>query len=163
MDRGLNAVDGSSVDRGLNAVRHVVTVKSGDTIVSLSQKYYRRADMILLDKILELNPRITNPHLILAQQKIKIPEITEASLVIPSPDGTCKVHLATFSRLEYANSYRDEPALKGKSIEIIPRKVSPGETWYRVVAGNFSNTDECLRVIGILKKKGLLVIPGKRS
>ena len=163
VDRGLNAVDGSSVDRGLNAVRHVVTVKSGDTIVSLSQKYYQRADMILLDKILELNPRITNPHLILAQEKIKMPEITELSLVILSPDGTCKVHLATFSRPEYANSYWDEPTLKGKSIEIVPRKVSPGETWYRVLAGNFSNPDECLRVIGILKEKGLLVIPGEKS
>ena len=181
-----------SVERGLNAVRYsspgpeasqpltvypmppppsrtetrvnkIVTVESGDTIISLSQKYYQRADITLLDKILEINPEITNPHLILAEQKLKIPEINEASLVVPSPDGTYKVHLGTFSRPEYADSYKNEPILKGKSIEVIPRKLSPQETWYRVFAGNFQTRAEALKAVQTLKEKGLLQITGEKS
>jgi phage tail protein X len=125
----------------------------------LSQKYYQRANTTLLDKILEINPGITNRHLILAEQKLEIPEITEASLVIPSPDGTCKVHLGTFSRPGYADSYKNEPILKGKSIEVIPRKVSPGETWYRVFASKFANRDEALSALRALKEKRILPIP----
>jgi general secretion pathway protein A len=140
-------------------VKKIVTVESGDTIISLSQKYYQRANTTLLDKILEINPGITNRHLILAEQKLEIPEITEASLVIPSPDGTCKVHLGTFSRPGYADSYKNEPILKGKSIEVIPRKVSPGETWYRVFASKFANRDEALSALRALKEKRILPIP----
>jgi cell division protein FtsN len=111
-----------------------------------------------MDYILEYNPRILNPHLILAQQRIQFPEVRDSSLITESADGTYKVHLGTFSTPEYAGRYKDEPALRGKSVEIIPRKVSPGETWYRVVGGNFSSRKESLETIHALRQKGLLPI-----
>ena len=111
-----------------------------------------------MDYILEYNPRILNPHLILAQQRIQFPEVRDSSLIIESSDGTYKVHLGTFSTPEYAGRYKDEPALRGKSVEIIPRKVSPGEIWYRVVGGNFSSRKESLEAIHALRQKGLLPI-----
>ncbi len=91
----------------------------------------------LLDKILEFNREITNLHLINVGQKIRIPKITEADLVVPASDGSWKVHVGTFPRSEYATQYRDERALKGKTLEILPRKVSPRETWYRIFAAKF--------------------------
>ena len=112
----------------------------------------------LLDKILELNPGITNLHLIRPSQKIKIPAISERSLILLSSDSTFKIHLGTFQQAGYANLYRGEPALKGKLIQVIPKKVSPAETWYRTIVGTFIDEDECLRVIAILKEKGLLPI-----
>jgi len=46
--------------------------------------------------------------------------------------------------------------LKGKNIEVIQRQVSPGTTWYRLVAGTFETQEEALETIQQLKKKNLL-------
>jgi len=77
-------------------------------------------------------------------------------LIIRSPDHSYKIHAGTFETPDPAEFYSTEPALKGKKIEILPRKVSPRETWYRVVIGNFDNKDETLKTISLLKEKGLL-------
>ena len=42
-----------------------------------------------------------------------------------------------------------------KKIEIIPRKLPSGETWYRATAGKFGTREEGLKVIHDLKEKGL--------
>jgi len=58
-------------------------------------------------------------------------------------------------------------ALKEKKIEVIPRKVSPGNTWYRVVIGRFDNRDEALKMIRHLKGRGLVpsssIVSGKET
>ena len=137
-------------------LKKIIVVGKGDSISSLSQRYYNLANITLMDLILECNPGITNAHVIKDRQKIKIPEITEASLIIPWTDGTWRIHLGTFSKPEYARTYKDEPALKGKEIEIIPHQVSPGETWHRVMAGKFDTRDEALKTVQALKEKGML-------
>ena len=53
-----------------------------------------------MDHILELNPEITNPDLILVNQKIKIPEMNSSLLIKQSLNGICKVHLGTFATTE---------------------------------------------------------------
>ncbi len=45
--------------------------------------------------------------------------------------------------------------MQGKEIEIVPRKLLSGETWYRAMAGKFSTREEGLKVIHDLKQKGL--------
>jgi len=93
-------------------------------------------------------------------QTIKIPKITEEWMIIQSPDLTYKIHVGTFWTPDFAKVYRDEPALKGKEIEIFPRNVSPQETWYRIVIGKFQNKDDVLKLIDLLKKKELLPLFG---
>ena len=137
-------------------LREVVTVKEGQTISQLTQKYYGRADLTLIDFLLELNPEITNVHLIMVDQKIRIPHITEELLIIPYPDHTYKIHAGTFETPDPAKLYSNEPELKGKKMEIFPRKVSSRETWYRVMIGKFDNKDEVLKMVSLLKKKGVL-------
>jgi len=117
----------------------------------------------LLDFLLELNPEITNVHLILVDQKIKIPYVTEELLIIPYSDRTYSVHAGTFDTSEPAERYRGEPALKGEKIEILPRTVSPGETWYRVMIGKFENKNEALKTISVLRRRGLLPAFGMSS
>ena len=136
-----------------------VVVQNGDTVSNLSRKYYRMTSATLLDKILEFNPGITNLHRIRLSQKIKIPKITEADFLIPASDGTWKIHVGTFSRPGQGDIYRNEPGLKGKSIEVVPRKVAPGETWYRMFAGKFKTKAEALKVVRVLKEEGKLAIP----
>jgi general secretion pathway protein A len=137
-------------------LKKIVAVKKGQTISQLTQEYYGMVNLTLIDLLLELNPTITNVHLILVDQEIKIPNITEKLLVVPSADHTYKIHAGTFETLDPAKLYGDEPALKGKEVETLPRSVSPREAWHRVLIGKFNNKDEALKMIFLLKEKGLL-------
>ncbi|HSB06256.1 MAG TPA: AAA family ATPase [Thermodesulfobacteriota bacterium] len=142
------------------ALEEVVVVEEGQTISSLSQKYYRMMNPTLLDLILDFNPEITDAALIQVNQKIKIPKITKEWMISESHDRTYKIHLGTFGSTEFAKPYKNEPALKGKKIEVFPRKVTSQDTWYRIIVGNFSSRDEAVRVIDLLKEKRLLPLFG---
>jgi general secretion pathway protein A len=137
-------------------LKEIIAVEKGQTISYLAIKYYRMVNETLIDLILDFNPEITNAHLIKVDQKIKIPKITEELLIIKSSDHTYKIHVGTFWRPDLAQIDINEKALKGKEIEIIPRKISPQDTWYRVVVGKFDNKDEALRMIHLLQERGRL-------
>ncbi len=134
----------------------IVTIEKGQTIYFLAQKYYRMVNSTLMTLILDSNPEIKDVHLILVNQKIRVPKITEELLTIRTPENTYKINAGTFDSSYPAKFYRDEQALKEKIIEILPRKVSPKERWYQVEIGNFSSQDEALKMIAYLKGKGLL-------
>jgi general secretion pathway protein A len=142
-------------------IKEIVEVKKGGNLYSLAYQYYKVADETLIDHILKLNPEITNPNLILVKQKIKMPEITESLLLVQTSAHLFKVHLRTFANLKSADKYRRDVALMGKEIEIVPWKVSPTETWYRVMVGKFAAKDEGLKFIEEIKQKGFSIIPSK--
>ncbi len=137
-------------------VKKVIEVKKGANLSILALRYYNDVNPTIIDQIWELNPEIKSPDLILVSQIIKFPEITDSSLIRHSPDGSCKVYLGTFSNRPDAARYKSYNVLKGKNIEIIPRKVSQTVTWYRAMAGPFESKDEGLKAVEELKKKGLL-------
>jgi len=137
-----------------------VIVKKGQSITRLAKKHYGMSNITLADLILDSNPEITNAHRIAVNQKIRMPKITEGSLIVPSSDRTYKINVGTFWSPEFAKLYRAEPSLKGKEIEVITRKATPKETWYRVVVGKFDSTDEVLKMISILKERNLLPLFG---
>ena len=141
-------------------IEEVIAVRERQTLSSLVQQYYHSVHPTFIDLILDFNPEITNADLILINQRIKIPKITKEWLLNQSPDHTWRIHVGTFQNPSFVRFYRNEPALKGKVIEMFPRKVSPQHTWYRVVVGPFGHKDECLKVIDHLKVKGLLPIFG---
>ena len=87
-------------------------------------------------------------------------KITEGSLIIQSSDRTYKINVGTFWSPKSAEFYRGEASLRGKEIEILARKATPKETWYRVVVGKFDSEDEVLKVISILKERNLLPLFG---
>ena len=140
-------------------VKEIVEVKQGVNLYSLAYQYYKVAGETLIDHILKLNPEITNPNLILISQKIKIPEITESLLIVQYSEGLYKIHLRTFANLKSAGQYKRDIGLMGKEIEIVPWKVSAGETWYRVMAGPFVNRDEASKALEEMKQKGFSIIP----
>jgi general secretion pathway protein A len=139
----------------LTWIKSVVAVQEGDSLYSLLEKYYNVANTTLVDSILMVNPEITNPHRLLVNQKIRLPVITEESLILEASEGTFKIKLGTFLKPEYIGFLRWEPILKGKEIEIISRRVPSGETWYRGVAGTFETWEESLKTIRDLKEEGL--------
>jgi type II secretory pathway predicted ATPase ExeA len=136
-------------------IRKVVAVQEGDSLYTLLEKYCQVANTTLVDYVLQLNPRITNPDRLLVNQKIKLPAIMEESLIFKSSEGAFKIHLGTFLEPQYADFLREEAVLKGKDIEIISRKLPSGETWYRAAAGIFKTREEGLTAIRDLKRKGL--------
>jgi general secretion pathway protein A len=145
-------------EKGILAV--VITVEKGQTISSLAKKYYRMTNPTLVDLILDFNPEINNANLIQVNQKLRIPKITKEWLIDQASDHTYRLHVGTFWAPDFAKPYKDESSLKGKTIEILPRKLSPNETWYRVMVGPFDNKDEALKVLDLLKEKGLLPLFG---
>ncbi len=134
----------------------IVTIKKGYTLSYLTETHYGMVNESIMDFILDLNPEITNVHLILVDQKIKIPKITKELLIMQSSDHIYNIQVGTFETPDFIGFYVNEPALKGREVKIFPRKVSPQETWYRVVVGPFGYKEECLGVIDLLKARGLL-------
>jgi hypothetical protein len=132
-----------------------VAVKAGDSIYTIAEETYRVSNTSVVDRIMELNPIITDPDLLPANQKIKLPEITEESLILPSSEASVIVRLGTFAKPEYANFLKGLPMLQGKEIRVTPRKTPSGRTLYRVTAGKFDNREEGLAMIRELREKGL--------
>ncbi|HSB07275.1 MAG TPA: AAA family ATPase [Thermodesulfobacteriota bacterium] len=141
----------------------IVSIKKGWTLSFLAQQYYNRVNPTLLDLILEFNPQITDLNLIFVNQQITIPTITEELLLIQRAGQRYGIYLGTFSDEESAHSLRENLVLKGKSFLIIPRKVSPQHTWFRVLAGEFTTREEGLETIRTLRQQGLLPAFGRSS
>ena len=157
----VTATSGSAVpNRDQDLLEEVITVREGRSISSLAQKYYHMTNPTLIDFILDFNPEINNAHLIRVNQNIKIPKISGEWLISSSGEHRFKIHVGTFWTPDFARPYKSEPALKGREIEVHPRRVSPQDTWYRVVIGNFANRDDALKMIDLLKGKGLLPLLG---
>jgi len=133
----------------------IVIVKEGQTISSIAKHFYRTFNPTLIAFILDFNPEVTNADFISVGQKIKVPKLTEESLILIADHGY-KINVGTFVTSDSAGLYRNEPALKGKDIEILSRKVTPKDMWYRIVVGEFNDKDEALKTTGLLKEKGLL-------
>jgi type II secretory pathway predicted ATPase ExeA len=137
-------------------IREVIKVGKKSCIFTLARKYYHAANWTLADLILNANPDITDVNVIKINQHINIPEITDESFIIETSDNTYKILIGTFNRLLKASHYYADGTLIGKRIEIIPRKVSNLDCWYRVLLGDFDSKEESLEAIAILKQKGLL-------
>ena len=54
-------------------LREIIAVRKGQTVSQLTQKYLGRADLTLIDLLLELNPEITNVHLIMVDPESIVP------------------------------------------------------------------------------------------
>ena len=146
------------------AAKKTVAIKGKDSLYSIALQNYGIANTSIVDKILEANPKIGDPNKLANQQSVRLPDIREESLLIPLADGTCQIRLGTFMKAEYAAFLKAEPSLRGKTVEVLPRKLASGETWYRAVAGKFNTREEGLKVIQELKGKGLSpYFPGFRT
>ncbi len=138
------------------ATERIISVKKDWTLALLAQQYYNNVNPTLIDIILGFNPQITDLNRIFVNQQIRIPSITEELLLIQTPGQTYKIYLGTFTHEQFAQSLKNSPILKGKKVEIVPHKVSPRDTWLRVLAGEFKTREESLRVIRSLKQQELL-------
>jgi phage tail protein X len=124
-----------------------VNVEKGTTLNALAKRHYGITDLLVLDLILQANPRITDPHLLQVNQKVELPAISAASFLLPASGQGYKIIVGTFSQREAAGRFGNDPVLKGKNIETVARPVSTQQTWYRVLAGTFQTEEEALQAI----------------
>lgn len=141
--------------------KKIVDIEQGANLSSLILNNYNQVNTTLMDFILAFNLEIVNPDLILVGQKIRIPEITESNLIAKLSDGSIKAHLGTFSTSQEALNYKNFINIKDKKIEIIPRNISPDKIWFRVMAGPFTNEEDCLKTIQAFRQRGLLPAFGR--
>jgi type II secretory pathway predicted ATPase ExeA len=141
--------------------KRVVDIGQGANLSSLILNNYNRVNTTLMDFVMIFNPKIANPDLILIDLKIRIPEITESNLIAESSYGSIKAHLGTFTTRREALKYKNFINIMDNEVEIIPRKVSPDEIWFRVMAGPFTNKEDCMKTIQALRQRGLLPAFGK--
>jgi hypothetical protein len=134
----------------------IIVVKEGWTLSMVARQYFSALNMSLLDILMETNPQITDMDLIFPGQKIKIPDITEESLLRRDSDGRYHILVGTFASAEEVRGYKNEPGLRGKKWKVVPRQVSRRESWYRILAEEFETQEEALVVIRALKGKRLL-------
>jgi type II secretory pathway predicted ATPase ExeA len=139
-------------------IKGTITVERGETISSLAERYYSLTNHTVMDHILAVNQDITNPHYIRERQIIKLPEITEDSLIVRAGDGIYRIWLETFANVEEVGTLKRDPSLAGRKIEVLVRPVSSTENWYRAVTGVFETREACLTAIRELKIKGVLSI-----
>jgi len=140
----------------------IIEVQKGWTLYSMARQYYPVVNPSLFDFILQATPQITDAHLIFPSQKFKIPGIAEESLLVRVSDHIYYIHLGTFGSTRDVHSYQSgafkgvrdvRSYLRGKKIKVIPRKVSPRETWYRLEMGKFASKEEALEAIQVLQEK----------
>jgi len=106
-------------------------LKKGRPFLPWQNNFNHTSNPTLIAFILDFNPEVTNADFITVGQKIKVPKLTEESLIMIA-DHAHRIHVGTFLTHDSAGLYRNEPALKGKKIDIVPRKVSPKDTWYTI-------------------------------
>ncbi len=134
-----------------------IQVKEGDYLSRLMAGHYGKFNESLIDLVLNQNPSLKNIDLVLVDQQIRFPKITEDLLIIPDPSkGSFRVHLGTFAGSNEASQFRNQLPLNRQNITVKPKKVSPGQTWYRVEAESYGSKNEALEVIKRLREKKLL-------
>jgi general secretion pathway protein A len=137
-----------------------IVVQEGESLSLLAQKHYNLANTSVLDLILRVNPEIQDANIIQVNQKVRMPKISEDMLISQSADRSYRICAGTFEDPKFVKFYNHEPLLSGKSVEIVPRKVSSQFTWYQIMIGPYGRRDEGLKALDQLKKKGLLPIFG---
>lgn len=136
--------------------KRIIDIGKGANLSSLILNNYNQVNATLMDFVMEFNPEIANPDLILIDQKIRIPEITESNLIAESSDGSIKAHLGTFMTGKEAFKYKNFINITDNEVEIIPQKISSDVIWFRVMAGPFTDETDCLKTIQSLRQRGLL-------
>lgn len=130
-------------------------MERGWDLTHLAERHYGRVSPTILDIILEANPIIKDINKVPVNQEIVMPPITEDSFVLPASDKGYTIHLGTFDHMPVLKAFKDDFALKGKTVEIIVRNISPHKRWYRVVAGPFSTREEAMKTLSALQSRGV--------
>lgn len=131
-----------------------VVFEMGSNMTHLAREHYGRVNPTILDLILEANPSITDINRIPIHKRIMMPSLTEDSFILSVPNKPFTIHLGTYDHRPSLAVFQNQPILRGKTIEIMVRTISPKERWYRVEAGPFATKEEAATALKAMKQSG---------
>jgi phage tail protein X len=131
-----------------------VIFERGSSMTHLAREHYGRVNPTILDLILEANPSITDINRIPIHKRIVMPSLAEDSFILSVPDLPLTIHLGTYDHRPSLAAFQNQPVLRGKTIEIMVRTISPKERWYRVAAGPFATKEEAATALKAMKQGG---------
>ncbi len=123
------------------------------TLTSLAVIHYGHSSPMLLNLILEMNPEIADIDRIFQGQTIRLPEITDASAILAISENSFKIQIGTVTRRREIRDLQQALQLKDEDVEIVSRRVSPSQWWYRVLVGPYPSREDCLAALRHLKGK----------
>jgi hypothetical protein len=125
----------------------------GDVFSALVSRHYGRADLTLLDFVKAANPEILSVDVVLVGQRIVLPPFDAAARVLTSGDGSHRLHLFTVwdAGTPAVTRLRSLLAGQGRQTFMVPVHLSPRETAYRVLVGDFASRGEAEAFYGDLR------------
>jgi len=133
------------------------------TIISRWQNITAWSNPTLVDLISRFQPqRLPMSIWFQINQTIKYPKLQKKGWLLIS-QHTSRFVSERLGLPNFVTPYKNEPTLKGRRIEVLPRKVSSTDTWYRVSWNFLIIGDELRKWSTSLKGKGLLPLFGGNS
>jgi len=154
-DRQRPVKAGVELLKGKKAATATVLFQRGSNLTHLARAHYGQVNPTILDIILEANPSITDINRIPVHKTIVMPPLAVDSFILSIPDKPFAVHLGAYDHRPSLTVFQDAPALKGKTVEIVVRTISPKERWYRVMAGPFPTKEEAAAALKTMKQSGI--------
>lgn len=126
------------------APQKMVTAKKGDMVSSLALKEYGTLNDTIFDIIKRTNPGLEDLNLIYIGQPITLPHIVYDNLLVAEDNGTCSLHVATFSSYKEAEQFIHTVLNNNYSPSITPVAIAGRQPWHRVTVGRFANRSEAI-------------------
>lgn len=122
-----------------------LTVRPGDTLISMATSVYGEASPLVLDRVLSVNPALKDIDRIIIGQVMVFPEISPASLVRRIANGHHIIHAVTVSSAAKAAELQAKISQQGYTVSVLPVPVSASQQWFRVLVGEFDAPEGALR------------------
>ncbi|MGE5855649.1 MAG: SPOR domain-containing protein, partial [Syntrophaceae bacterium] len=138
----------------------IIPIPKDATLTSLAVIHYGHSNPMLLDLILEMNPEITDIDRIYHGQTLRLPEINDSSAILAFSGNSFKIQLGTFTTKNEIMDLQQALHLKNEEIEIVSRRVSPSQWWYRVLVGPYPSKEDCRAALKKLKGSAKFIATG---
>ena len=125
---------------------HRITIQYGATIYQIAIDTYGANAVLGMDLIKELNPQIENLNWVAAGQNLRLPSLTEETMLRQRPDGAYRLIVASFRSATAAEGYARILRGKGYQVRMTTRAVSDDLELYRVEIDGLKNLDEANQV-----------------
>jgi hypothetical protein len=121
-----------------------VVVGAGERFSAVVARNYGRAELTLIDFVKSANPDVASIDQLRVGQRLKLPAYEEGKLVEKIDGDRYRLHLMTTWSNEDQVLQKLRPAVAQlrRKVTVVPVSMTPRETAYRVLVGDFANRRE---------------------
>jgi general secretion pathway protein A len=123
----------------------ILTVLPGDTLRSLAKSVYGEASLLVLDRVMGVNPELKSVEHISIGHKLLFPDLSPERLVHQTVAGKHVIHAVTLSSAAEATELQARLSQQGYTVSILPVSISATQQWFRVLVGEFDEPQGAVR------------------